>query len=266
MSQPRRSARTRVLFVAGVLALFAALIPAALSGAAPKPSDPGLYPDIQTVVPRHLQLVNSQQREILRFSNGIANTGDGPWALRPEHVGDVTNAIQEIRDANGNVVREHLASTFEYHPAHNHWHIGDIAQFDVRRGGPTGAVMGQASIKVTFCLIDWYTLDSKGGTSRREFWDCANSYQGISVGWVDQYHQSLEGQTLDITGIPAADDYYLVSKANYAGKFLEKDLNNNTAWVRFRIYSDATGNRKIEQLGHSPCSSPGMCGVNAPNR
>jgi hypothetical protein len=188
--------------------------------------------------------------------------------VRPEHdaTAGLTNAIQEIRDANGNVVREHLASTFEFHPAHNHWHIGDIAQFDVRRGSPTGPVVGNASIKVTFCLIDWYTLDSKGGTSRREFWDCANSYQGISVGWVDQYHQSTEGQTLDITGVPAADDYYLVSTANYAGKFLEKNLNNNTAWVRFRIYSDATGNRKVEVTGNSPCSSPGMCGENAPNR
>jgi hypothetical protein len=156
MSSSSRPARSRLLLAAAVVALFAVLIPAALSGAAPKPpsGDPGLYPDIQTVVPRHLQLVNSQQREILRFSNGIANTGDGPWALRPEHVGDVTNAIQEIRDANGNVVREHLASTFEFHPAHNHWHIGDIAQFDVRRGSPTGPVVGNASIKVTFCLID----------------------------------------------------------------------------------------------------------------
>jgi hypothetical protein len=269
MARSPRAARSRVIFAAGVLALFAALIPTALSGAAPKPSsDPGLYPDIQTVVPRHLQLVNSQQREILRFSNGIANTGDGPWALRPEHDATtlLTNAIQEIRDANGNVVREHLASTFEYHPAHQHWHIGDIAQFEVRRGSPTGDVVGKASIKVTFCLIDWYTLDSKGGTSRREFWDCQRSYQGISAGWVDQYHQSLEGQTLDITGAPAADDYYLVSTANYAGKFLEQDLTNNTAWTKFRIYSDPTGNRKIEVTGHSECDSPGMCGDNAPNR
>jgi Lysyl oxidase len=246
------------------IALVASVSVVAVSGGAP-PSG-GLYPDLQTVVPRQLQLVNQQQRETLRFSNGIANTGDGPWALRPDNVGDVTNAIQEIRNADGQVVQEHLASTFEFHPAHNHWHIGDIAQFDVRKGSPTGPVVSDASIKVTFCLIDWYKLDDNANTKQREFWDCANSYQGLSVGWVDQYHQSLDGQALDLTGVPAAEDYYLVSTTNYAGKFLEKTTGNNTAWVRFRLYSDLKGNRKIEVTGHSPCATPGLCGETAPNR
>ena len=258
--------RRRLSLAGTVFVLCCTAIAGVAATAGSAPTSPGLLPDLQTVVPTHLGIQNQQQRETLRFSNGIANTGDGPWALRPEHVGGVTNAIQEIRDANGNVVSEHLASTFEFHPQHNHWHIGDIAQFDVRKGSPTGPIVTNASIKVTFCLIDWYALDSKGGTSRREFWDCANAYQGISVGWVDQYHQSLEGQMLDLTNAPSANDYYLVSKANYAGKFLEKDLNNNTAWAKFRLFSEATGNRKIEVTGNSPCANPGMCGDNAPNR
>ena len=32
-------------------------------------ADDGPLPDVQTVVPRHLQLVNQQQRELLRFAN-----------------------------------------------------------------------------------------------------------------------------------------------------------------------------------------------------
>ena len=44
-----------------------------------KPADTALYPDLRTVVPAHLNLVNQQQQDILRFSNGIANTGAGPW-------------------------------------------------------------------------------------------------------------------------------------------------------------------------------------------
>ena len=46
---------------------------------------------------RRSKIMNQQQRDILRFSNGIANTGDGPWALRPDFQPTVTNAIQEIR-------------------------------------------------------------------------------------------------------------------------------------------------------------------------
>ena len=258
--------RGRAALVAGVVLPVVAVLAAGTGVAGGASSDPGLYPDLQTVVPRHLQIVNQQQHDYLRFANGIANTGDGPWALRPEHIGSVTNAIQEIRDADGDVVREHLASQFEFHPAHNHWHIGDIAQFDVRKGSPTGPVVSNASIKVTFCLIDWYKLDDNAPNKEKEFWDCANSYQGVSVGWVDQYHQSLEGQRLDLTNAANANDYYLVSTTNYAGKFLEKTTANNTAWVKFRLYQDSKGNRKIEVTGNSPCSSPGMCGVNAPNR
>lgn len=43
-----------------------------------------LLPDLMTVVPKHLQIQNSQQNEMLRFSNGIANVGLGPWWLEPE--------------------------------------------------------------------------------------------------------------------------------------------------------------------------------------
>jgi hypothetical protein len=62
----------------------------------------GLVPDLQTVVPTHVQLVHQQGQDILRFSNGIANTGDGDWALKPVNEGGISTTIQEIRDANGN--------------------------------------------------------------------------------------------------------------------------------------------------------------------
>jgi hypothetical protein len=58
----------------------------------PPAPDPALFPDLRTVVPQHLNLVNQGQEEFLRFSNGIANTGPGPWALRAEH--DLTGTVQ----------------------------------------------------------------------------------------------------------------------------------------------------------------------------
>ena len=61
------------------LVVLAAAVPAVAA-----PRDAGLYPDLRTVIPTHLGIQNQQQREILRFSNGIANTGPGPWRMRPE--------------------------------------------------------------------------------------------------------------------------------------------------------------------------------------
>jgi hypothetical protein len=245
----------------------------------------GLLPDMRTVVPTHLQLVNEHQLETLRFSNGIANTGPGPWALRPDRplTDEQTQvgAIQEIRDSNAyykcgeqpkqvtecyNVVSEQLAGLFEFHPAHNHWHIGSVALFEVRRGSPTGPVVGGNSIKQTFCLIDWYKLDANSPSSERVFFDCYTSFQGIQSGWVDQYHQSTDGQQLDLTGVPNRNDYYLVSTANPHGIFTEASRTNNTAWVKFRLYEASNGNRKVEVTGHSPCESPGLCGLRSTNR
>jgi hypothetical protein len=279
--------RRLLIVLALTLVTAAAVAGSVLAG---KPSGGGTsltayYPDLRTVVPQHLGIQNQQQRMILRFSNGIANTGGGPWAMRPEpppaEATTTTTAVQEIRDKNVlykcgtqpkqitecyNVLAEHNAGTFEFHPAHNHWHIGDVALFEVRQGSPTGPVVGGNSIKVTFCLIDWYKLDDNARTAERVFFDCYTSFQGISVGWVDQYHQSTEGQQLDLTGLAPADDYYLVSTANYARTYLEQNYDNNTAWVKFRLYKDSNGNTKIEVTGHSPCDSPGLCGEGSTNR
>ncbi|HEY0604088.1 MAG TPA: lysyl oxidase family protein [Herpetosiphonaceae bacterium] len=228
-------------------------------------SNAGLYPDLRTVVPVHLQIVNQQQRTILRFSNGIANTGAGPWQLRPESVPPVTNAIQEIVNASGQIVEEHLVSTYEFHEAHNHWHIGDVALFEARAGSPTGPIVGSNSVKVSFCLIDLYRLEGNAPTSQKTFWDCYTSYQGVSAGWVDQYHQSTDGQQLDLTGAPPGR-YYLVSTTNPLGTFIETDLTNNTAWTSFDLSYDNTGNAKIAIVGRSPCESPGLCGERSANR
>ena len=134
--------------------------------------------------------MNQQQSEYLRFSNGIANTGAGPWAMRPENeLGSTptTTAIQEIRSSNAQylcgtqpkpndpcytVLSEQAVSIFEYHPTHNHWHTADAARFEVRKGSPTGPVVGGNSIKVGFCLLDLYKLDDNAPTSEQTFWDC----------------------------------------------------------------------------------------------
>lgn len=246
--------------------------------------DPALLPDLRAVVPRHLQLVNKQQQEILRFSNGIANTGGGPWALRPQHqlgLEPTTTAIQEIR-TNGafyrcgtqpkqitdcyEIVAEYPTSIFEYHPNHNHWHTSDVALFEVRKGSPTGPIVGENSLKTGFCLLDLIRLDGNAPNSEKVFWDCWTSYQGVSAGWIDQYHQSTTGQQLDLTGVPDADDYYLVTTTNPEGVFVEQRTDNNVAWVRFSLTAQGNGNRKLAVLEHSPCESPGLCGAYSANR
>lgn len=226
-----------------------------------------LIPDLQTVVPQHLQVVRAHQRDLLRFSNGVANTGAGSLQFKPEFpIGDIPgsqNAIQQLLDVNGAIVYEATVSQFEYHPEHHHWHIEAVALFEIRKGSPTGAIVGGNSLKTTFCLIDWVKLDDNSNSRERVYFDCFGDLQGISPGWVDQYNQAIEGQELDLTGV-AEGSYYLVSTANPEHTFIETNPDNNTAWTSFDLRRDKQGHPKITVTGHSNCVG-GLCGY-SPNR
>jgi hypothetical protein len=234
---------------------------------------PGLYPDLQTAAPHHFTVQNTQQREYLRFANLIANTGEGDLRLRPEHniSTNITTGYQEIFDADGNMVVNTPVSEFVFHPAHNHWHLDQVALFEVRlandtgRGGDIGPVFSGESQKTTFCLIDVIQLDTNSPTTDRTYWDCfPDAHQGISSGWGDQYHHATPGQELEITDA-APGVYYLVSTANEEGAFLESDPTNNTAWTSFKVTRDSKGNAKVAEIASSPCSGD-LCGVQLPNR
>ena len=113
--------------------------------------------------------------------------------------------------------------------------------------------------------MDWYKLDDNPANTERTYFQCGNERQGISPGWVDQYHQATPGQELDITGVPPGD-YYLVSTSNPDGNFIETDTTNNTAWVRFRLERPNRGNAQLFVMDHSTCDSPGLCGEQKTNR
>jgi hypothetical protein len=261
------------------LALVAVFVPVlwiagTATGGKTPPSGPALYPDLQTAVPHHFTVQNNQQRESLRFSNLIANTGAGDLRMRPESniTTGITTGYQELLDASGNVVSSQPVSEFVFHPAHNHWHITGVALFEIRlaadngTGGRFGAVYADQSIKTTFCLIDWIKLEGNSTTGERKYWDCfPDALQGISAGWGDQYHHQLEGQELEITGAKPGI-YYLVSIANPEGTFIETTTTNNTAWTSFRITRDSKGNAKVAEVSHSPCSTVSLCGEDLPNR
>lgn len=262
----------------------AATPPAVCPGGEPTSITGGLLPDIQTVVPQHLNLVNEHQREILRFSNLIANTGDGPWRMRPEFPlpdsvpGTKQKAFQQIltsSDSSGSVVCEKDASAFTYHPTHRHWHTEGVAEFEVRVGSPGGDPFvndlgDQVKVKTTFCLIDWVKLvgsSTSGKNSTRTYFDCAGPFHGVSVDWTDQYHHATDDQDVDITGVKEGVTYYLFSTTNAAHNFIEKDYTNNSAWQAFTVTRDSRGNPKIVLGLPSPCTpGTGLCGEQTANR
>lgn len=245
-----------------------------------------LLPDLMTVVPKHLQIQNEHQTEKLRFSNGLANLGSGPWWLEPEFPDDssgsscqaayqvlaapehfpdgaLTVGDEDIPAPEGSYAAKCHKGNFDYHESHNHWHIDNVGEFKVctaadwaadgRRCDPASTSSGTPTqgIKYTFCLIDWYKLGDNTTASdpTRNYFSCETGFQGVSPGWVDQYHHATEGQEVEITGLPAGS-YVLVSTVNVGALdgepvFEEEDVSNNTSWVSFTLSRASKGNPKL---------------------
>jgi hypothetical protein len=64
--------------------------------------------------------------------------------------------------------------------------------------------------------------------------------EGISVGYGDDYDAHLEGQEIDITGLPPGR-YLLVHTVNPDRSLAELSYENNTSRALIRIARDARG-------------------------
>ncbi len=249
--------------------------------------DNALLPDVTPGVPKHLNIHNQQQNESLRFTNVWANIGAGTLEYEPlfpdpdANEGETQDAFQNLYDDEGNFglpeqnIWHQTVSEFIFHETHNHWHIDDIGEFSVRvdnNGVPGEIAVGEngeaAAIKVGFCITNVFKYNGdESPTSQRIYWDCEVGLQGIQPGWADQYHQSVEGNEIDITGLPN-DTYFLVHKWNPANTFVDGDDTNDEAWVKFILSQEnnGNGNRKItitEEFApecQDDGSTPGICG------
>jgi hypothetical protein len=243
-----------------------------------------LLPDVSPGVPKHLNIHNQQQKEFLRFTNVWANLGPGTLEFEPlfpdpdADEGTTQDAFQNLYDDEGNFgltdqnVWHENVSQFIFHEAHNHWHIDNVGEFAVRAYDPNNPdvpgdiVDDAASIKVGFCITNVFKYNGEESpTSQRIYWDCEVGLQGIQPGWVDQYHQSVEGNEINITKVPNGT-YFLTHTWNPANAFVDADNSNNVSWMKFELTDDGNGNRKINEIeGFAPeCqdddSTPGICG------
>jgi len=205
------------------------------------------YPDLQTLSPTdvHVQKNRSTGARYLRFSNTIANLGQGRLEVVPVNnaLTHLTDAYQRIYTHNSSGVwliqNSVYAGTFAFHPDHGHWHFEGFALYELRgvaADGSIGTNLYGSSAKVSFCMIDTTRVTSTlQHSSPKTYSACSrDQMQGISVGWADTYGWRLAGQSIDISNV-ADGTYWLVSTADPEGRLLEADDGNNTAAIRVAI-------------------------------
>lgn len=224
---------------------------AAISAAPAAAQD--LLPDLDQQVPTGLEVkevkLGAKTGFRLGFDSAAANVGDGPLRLfghrRTRRVAtmDVNQLIDQISGST-RTVRDVGVMSYVVHPDHKHWHLLGFEKYEIRAvGDPTPL---RRDRKTGFCLGDRYPiLNAKalpgfdpvplqGDTCGLGQPDLLGLFAGISVGYGDAYEAQLEGQFIDVTGLPAGS-YVLTHRVNTEGRLVERDYTNNASSVLFSL-------------------------------
>jgi hypothetical protein len=199
----------------------------------------------------------SDGRRLLRFTTIIVNVGRGPLEVhgqRPDTSTELMSATQRIFDDAGGY-RDVATSSemFFSGDGHNHWHLKDLATYELIRKD-NGVKVGTGA-KTGFCFFDTllYKSSLPGAPQSARYSGCGNSgdltiVMGLSVGWGDRYSYNLAYQYIDITGL-IAGRYRIQVTADANGWFQEVDESNNFTWVDIQLKSNSGNSLKIIAYG-----------------
>jgi len=227
----------------GAIALLLGVGAPALPARAGSPRE--LLPNLVELPPTQLRVravvVAGETRYELRFTSTAANMGAGPLVVRlvrPSSSAPFA-AAQVVSRSNGSTRSYPIAVSVPYfsRPGHNHFHLARFESYELRNAANGAVAM---DTKVGFCLGDRSPVGTEHGPARftgpcgRGVRDALRLTVGISVGWADPYSAVLDGQALDLTGLPAGI-YTLVNRVNGDGTLHESSYADNVAAARIRL-------------------------------
>jgi hypothetical protein len=231
-----------------------------------------LLPDLQQRAPFALSGNNVQTERGVRFRLGfgsaVDNVGRGPLLVvgrRLRGRAATMSASQVVRRSDGSAHTYPSVGRLRYtlSTTHQHWHFLRFDRYELRT--PAGS-LARPDRKTGFCLGDRYESDvtvTLEAEPAAPVWteECGRNQpllptvrEGISVGYGDNYLPHLEGQYIDITGVPAGR-YELLHRVNGDRALRESDYGNNAASIIVRITWPAGMKRPpridvVERCGH----------------
>jgi hypothetical protein len=219
------------------------------AGAAPE-----LLPDLVQSPPRALEVYPAGDTWRLAFLSAVENDGRGPMLLvgsRPDQSDPAMSVEQLVRRSDGTTSTYPVDGEIRFvqSETHRHWHILDFERYDILTAD--GDSVGRDE-KTGFCLGDRYNASRSvrlPGEPEQPVWtqECGRGQperlvvrEGISPGYGDDYVPRLEGQSIDITGLPAGR-YVLRHRVNVDRTLRESDYRDNSAEVSFDLTWSESG-------------------------
>lgn len=237
-----------------------AIAPAAAGdpGTATPLDQPGTdgIPDMRALPAHDLSVTHNRRNghDYLNFGATIWNAGSGPFVLEGFRSGarEVMTARQFIYQ-DGKPVSSKVTGQFEFDKrrGHHHWHMEDIAQYDLLDQDGNRVVL---SDKQSFCLaptdpIDLTRPGADWQADQAGLWSACQGETAIwlrevlPAGWGDTYYQSVAGQSFDITSLKNGH-YQIRVTADPLHRLVETSYENNVGLLPITV-GGSTGHRTV---------------------
>jgi len=244
-----------------------------LAGCAGEPAAPSpeLLPDLDQVPPAAISVVVREGRERLVFLSAVENVGAGPLLVagrRPSAAEPEMTARQIVRKVDRTAMTRALKARLRFvvSETHRHWHLLGFERYELR--ALDGKTVGRDR-KTGFCLGDRYDADSGSRIAGEPpkavlTQECGRGQrgrlrllEGLSPGFGDDYVPLLEGQFIDVTGLPPGP-YVLTHRVNSTRDLRESSYANNAASALLELARDGQGRATVSVLATCPDSA--SCG------
>jgi hypothetical protein len=177
----------------------------------------------------------------LGFRSAVRNVGKGALIIhgrrRDANAPMRADQLVDLAGGGSRRYRNVIPMRYAYEPTHNHFHVLRFDRYSLRDARTGGRV--RPDHKSGFCLGDRaevslarvrpppYYGPLTGECDRGEP-QALRVVEGLTPGYLDDYGPQLEGQYIDITGVPAGR-YSLVHRVNADRRIRERDFRNDVA-------------------------------------
>lgn len=212
-----------------------------------------LLPDVVQRPPSQVGVVQVEGTYRLGFQSSMENVGAGPLIIHGHRAntssGMVADQVLNMSDGS-TTTRAGIGSMIFYVP-HNHWHYLGFDHYELRKSSDYSLVAPDQ--KMGFCLGDRFSVKNGVVFSPPEppgpfsAEDCESGKpgalsvtEGITPSYGDLYGPQVEGQYIDITGVPAGE-YVIVHRVNEDHSVQESSYSDNNASVLVKLWPNGYG-------------------------